>query len=119
VVVLCPAAVVDSPLVREILAGLEEEGVPVGVATTDEAGPAITLAHAAARSSALDVGVGVDTTGTVCVHHAKLPPESAAVSGTAAQARVLGHNAARLVTGIPFKPVVPLPSEGDRHGRSV
>ena len=87
---------------REIDAGMEEEGVPFRMAQSDLA-TAQELAHAAALASNLDVGVGVDAAGTICVHHAKLPLEAPALTGAADSARTLGHNAARLVSGIPFK----------------
>ena len=67
-------------------------------------GGARELAFAAAQASNLDVGVGVDATGYICVHHAKLSPDAPAVAGPASSARTMGHNAARLVVGIPFKP---------------
>ncbi|HVV09424.1 glycerol dehydratase reactivase beta/small subunit family protein [Amycolatopsis sp.] len=99
-----PAVVVycAQPCLREILAGLEEEGVPARVELRDDM-DATTLAFLAAQESALDVGIGADTSGAVCVHHAKLPPSCPALLAPAAQARRLGHNAARLVTRIPFK----------------
>ncbi|RBM22707.1 hypothetical protein DI005_06100 [Prauserella sp. PE36] len=89
-------------VLRDLRAGLEEEGVPVRV----EHGPpgdAVTLAFGAAQASSLDVGIGVGAGGEVCVHHAKRPPDSPALTGTAHQARLFGHNAARLVIGIPVK----------------
>jgi propanediol dehydratase-reactivating factor small subunit len=87
---------------REVAAGLEEEGVPWRLQQGGE-GSAPDLAFDAARASALSVGLGVDAEGAVCVHHAKLPAARPVATGPAGQARVLGHNAARLVTGIPFK----------------
>jgi Dehydratase medium subunit len=99
---------------RELTAGLEEEGVPFRVEEAEaagaaeaeaEAGGAAELAHAAAHASTLDVGIGVDAAGHICVHHAKLPPDAPALTGPPRHARSLGHNAARLVTGIPFKKV--------------
>ena len=104
---------------REINAGMEEEGVPCrtesvpcraedGDAT--DGGAARELAFAAAQASNLDVGVGVDALGHICVHHAKLPPDAPAVAGPAPSARTMGHNAARLVVGIPFKQ-----QEGSSH----
>ncbi|MFF3442712.1 glycerol dehydratase reactivase beta/small subunit family protein [Streptosporangium sp. NPDC002721] len=121
----------DRHRLREIGAGMEEEGVPyrvedhrigdgwvgdgwvgdgwvkgdrVGDGCGDVAGGgARELAFAAARASGLGVGVGVDAAGNICVHHAKLPPDAPAMAGTASDARVLGHNAARLVAGVPFK----------------
>ncbi|HEX8780808.1 MAG TPA: glycerol dehydratase reactivase beta/small subunit family protein [Nocardioides sp.] len=92
------------PCLREIGAGLEEEGVPCRTETAAE-GSAPELAFAAALASALDVGVGVDAEGSVCVHHAKLPPDAPALAGPASSARAMGQNAARLVTGIPLKNV--------------
>lgn len=89
---------------REIGAGMEEEGVPYRTETACEGG-ARELAFAAALASGLDVGVGVDADGNVCVHHAKLPPGAPALAGPASSGRVMGQNAARLVTGIPFKNV--------------
>ncbi|GII29984.1 glycerol dehydratase reactivase beta/small subunit family protein [Planotetraspora mira] len=100
VVVLCRPG--NLHCLRELGAGMEEEGVPF---RTEDAtgGSAVELAFAAAQASNLDVGVGVDDAGSVCVHHAKLPPDMPALAGRAADARTLGHNAARLVVGIPFK----------------
>jgi hypothetical protein len=94
----------DRCRLREISAGMEEEGVPFSVEEA-EIGSAVELAHAAAQASMLDVGVGVDAAGNICVHHAKLPPDAPALAGPPRLARSLGHNAARLVTGIPFKSV--------------
>ena len=91
---------------RELTAGMEEEGVPFRVEkAAAEAGGAAELAYAAAHASTLDVGIGVDAVGHICVHHAKLPPDAPALTGPPRHARSLGHNAARLVTGIPFKKV--------------
>jgi hypothetical protein len=92
----------DQCRLRDITAGLEEEGVPFRV-DASPAGSAAELAHFAAQASTLGVGVGMDAAGDICVHHAKLPPDSPALTGPAERARRLGHNAARLVTGVPFK----------------
>ena len=89
---------------RQISAGLEEEGVPFR-AQEAATGSAAELAYAAAHASTLGVGVGLDAAGNICVHHAKLPPDAPALTGPPQQARSLGHNAARLVTGVPFKNV--------------
>lgn len=122
---------------REITAGMEEEGVPCRIESVSrpaenesyraEGGPyraenglcptgnaadggARELAFAAAQASNLDVGIGVDAAGYICVHHAKLPPDAPAVAGPPSSARTMGHNAARLVVGIPFKQ-----QEGSSH----
>ncbi|MFF5987356.1 glycerol dehydratase reactivase beta/small subunit family protein [Prauserella flavalba] len=99
VVVRCAG---DTAVLRDLRAGLEEEGVPVRV-EDGGSGDAVALAFGAAQASSLDVGIGVAAGGAVCVHHAKRPPDSPALTGTARDARLLGHNAARLVTGIPVK----------------
>jgi len=97
------------PVEREVLAGIEEEGVPYSVvhqpaATTNM--PAAELADLAARRSPLQVGVGIGATGQVWVHHAKLaeplPDLGSHGAADAATARALGHDAARLVVGVPL-----------------
>jgi len=73
---------------REIDAGMEEEGVPFRI---EEAvgGSAGELAYAAAQASNLDVGVGVDAVGNICVHHAKLPSDVPALVGSSLTARAM------------------------------
>ena len=91
-------------VLREVRAGLEEEGVPFDVRRYEQTDPC-ALAHEAARDSPLDVGVGL-TDEVLCVHHAKLPREHAVCSestATEGSARRLGHDAARIVTGLPLK----------------
>ena len=90
---------------REIQAGIEEEGVPCQLSDMQQ-NDAILLAHAGAGDSQLGVGVGVSAE-AVCIHHRKLPAEQPLfVSGAAtdtAEWRRFGYNAARLVKGLPFK----------------
>lgn len=102
VVVYCADSVQSTTCVRQIDAGLEEEGIPSRIEYVQDAN-ATELAFAAANASNLDVGVGVDVTGRICIHHAKLPADRPALVGYEAAARDLGHNAARLVSRIPFK----------------
>ncbi len=93
-------------LLREICAGIEEEGVPFEVLPADS-GAAGSLAEAAARRSPLEVGVGLDRTGLTIVHHSKLPagkPVSRTETPTPQAARRAGHDAARVVTGVPLPP---------------
>ena len=94
---------------REVLAGIEEEGVPYSVVPQpmDTPGmPAAELAVRAARRSPLQVGVGIGATGQVWIHHAKLaeplPDLGSHGAADAATARALGHDAARMVVGVPF-----------------
>ena len=102
VLVYCALAADDLGAARELDAGMEEEGVPARIVTVPD-GPAVSLAYAAAQASNLDVGVGIDSSGIISVHHAKMPPNKAALNGSRGTARVMGHNAARLVRGTPFK----------------
>jgi hypothetical protein len=93
---------------RDVLAGIEEEGVPYLLVPSDAGVAAAELARRAALRSPLNVGVGVGAAGEVCIQHAKLSdplPELSSGEGSDAGARrVLGHNAARIVVGVPLKP---------------
>jgi hypothetical protein len=95
-------------VVRELLAGIEEEGVPyaelpVSDAEVDSA--TVDLAIRAARRSPLQVGVGIGPAGDICVCHAKVaePIFELPAGSAGAAARTLGHNAARMVVGLPLR----------------
>lgn len=92
-------------IIREIRAGIEEEGVPYAL-LKGEVGDAVALAWQAANSSRLGVGVGISPT-DLCIHHHKFPVLeplfTSATDGDPAQWRQFGYNAARLVKGLPFK----------------
>lgn len=90
-------------ILRAVRAGLEEEGVPCRVERA-AADHACRLSHDAARASALDVGIGLDQEGSLALHHAKFAAGTPVLTAGPRAARALGHNAARLVTGLPFKP---------------
>lgn len=96
------------PLTRDVLAGIEEEGVPYTVVDVADGVSAPDLARQAAMQSPLQVGVGIGASGGICVHHDMLvdplPELSSAVPADRGAARVLGHNAARMVIGLPLKP---------------
>ncbi|GAB3246858.1 glycerol dehydratase reactivase beta/small subunit family protein [Kineosporia babensis] len=88
-------------LLREICAGMEEEGVPFEVVPQAD-GQALDLAYQAAQRSPLEVGIGLDATGLTIVHHSKLPREKPITrTRTARQA---GQQAARVVIGAPLTP---------------
>lgn len=104
---------------RQVHAGLEEEGVHVRIEERPDRGDegAVELAYAAACASTLAVGVGLDANGTICVHHAKLPPSSPFLTRDQASGttlRWIGHNAARTVKGMPLKPAT---RESERTSR--
>lgn len=97
---------------NSILEGMEEEGIPA--LTSQKTGTdAVLLAHEAAASSRLDVGVALLAEPVQAVlHHRELPAERplAFCKGqeiSNQELRLLGANAARLVKGDPLLEEVP------------
>ncbi|MGY1764069.1 glycerol dehydratase reactivase beta/small subunit family protein [Geodermatophilus sp. SYSU D00779] len=93
-------------VLRQVCAGVEEEGVPADVTEVPGPDDATALAHAAAAESRLSVGIGLDAAGAAAVHHGTLP-EGAPVLATPAQAlasdwRRVGRVAARVVKHLPL-----------------
>lgn len=90
---------------REIQAGVEEEGVPCSLVSS-VAADAVHLAYKGAHASPLGVGIGIGPD-SLCVHYQKLPENQPlfVLTGEGSQAmwRNFGYNAARLVKGLPFK----------------
>jgi hypothetical protein len=102
---------VDESLYKWIAVGAEEEGIPCRLEPADETEDdtdVAALAHAAAQSSRLDVGVGI-ASGQVAVHERHMPVERPVIiseveEGHARQVcRSAGANAARLVIGTPLR----------------
>lgn len=92
---------------RELLFGLEEEGIPwVAEPSTEDS--AVKLAFAASTASRLGVGLGVNNREAV-LHYEKLsetePLFRLPADAPPARKRSLGANAARLVKKLPFKPL--------------
>lgn len=89
---------------REILLGMEEEGVPYLVQTSDELNP-LALAHEASLCSRLGVGMGVSLD-FVVITTEKLPERRPYIvqilNLNAATDRALGANAARIVKRLPL-----------------
>ncbi|MGY1828041.1 MULTISPECIES: glycerol dehydratase reactivase beta/small subunit family protein [unclassified Blastococcus] len=97
----------DATVLRELHAGMEEEGVPTREVVLPHGSPdAVAMAHAAATDSRLEVGIGVDAAGAVAVHHGKLPARRAVlVVGAGAgpvELRRAGRTAGRVVKGLPL-----------------
>ena len=90
---------------REVLLGIEEEGIPFRL-QHHPAGDVVDSAWQAARSSPLLVGIACDRH-TLVVHYKNLPasaPLFTLMHHQDSQAhRHTGNNAARLVKGIPFR----------------
>lgn len=94
-------------LLKEIKAGIEEEGVPYNsiVAKGDTQHPAC-LAYQSAKSSLLDVGVGIEE--GIALTIKQLPKDKTLYyiqQPSMKQARRIGNNAGRYVKGLPFKEV--------------
>lgn len=92
--------VFDADAFKEVCAGLEEEGVPYSLQEESRLDNCIELAAMAASSSTLQVGIGIDRTGNLCVHHEKLKKEEPYLLGDLQNGRKAGKNAARLVKGL-------------------
>ncbi|WP_378954829.1 glycerol dehydratase reactivase beta/small subunit family protein [Pelosinus sp. sgz500959] len=91
--------------IREVQAGMEEEGIPCSIMQSNE-NDVIVLAYQAASASKLGVGVGIGQDG-LSIQYDKLPAKEPlfllTTPGTPTDWRKFGYNAARLVKGIPFK----------------
>lgn len=90
-----------------ICCGLEEEGIPFNDVKIEE-GNLNLMAHQAAESSRLNVGIALGANNEVIIHHKKLEvnnPFLAKKIDKNFQAQIIGSNAARLVKGIPVKEI--------------
>lgn len=101
-----PSGLKDLKLIREIGFGIEEEGIPYMTVEVSE-GEYRELAERASGHSQLEVGIGVDAAGMICLHQAKLPEGfylfESSVYSHGISLRDFGANSARLVKGMPFK----------------
>lgn len=95
----------DSNIVDLITYGIEEEGIPY-LTISHGCSDYKELAIRASNESQLDVGIGIDASGNMCLHHAKLPDEyylfDSKHFNDKKRLRDIGVNGARLVKGIPF-----------------
>lgn len=92
----------DSNQIKEVCAGLEEEGVSFLLKECDKANNFTELGNIAAGMSPLNVGIGIDQFGKLCVHHEKLKSEEPYIQDILQNGRKSGKNAARLVKGLPL-----------------
>ncbi|MHB1042811.1 MAG: glycerol dehydratase reactivase beta/small subunit family protein [Eubacteriales bacterium] len=107
IVLMCPDDGFFEAQKREIMLGIEEEGVPVAVKTGE--GEADDLGFEAARMSPLEVGIGLDKQGKAVLQHRKLsrrrPLFTVDLNLRPEAARSIGINAARLVKALPLKKI--------------
>jgi hypothetical protein len=90
---------------REVLFGIEEEGIPYEIIKKDDK-DAVDLSYIACEQSSLGVGIGIDGK-NIAIHYIKLkkdiPLYEMSIESNDFILRALGINAARLVKGVPFK----------------
>ena len=95
-----------APVLRQVCAGAEEEGVPTDVVDVPRPDDATALAHAAAGESRLGVGIGLGSSGAAAVHHGTLPERTPVVAMPAQSLssdwRRVGRIAARVVKHLPL-----------------
>lgn len=92
---------------KQLLYGIEEEGIPYEV-LTHSGSTALTLAWEACLDSRLEVGIGLDNE-LLILHYRKLEADKPLfiipARAPEEELRALGANAARLVKRLPFKPL--------------
>lgn len=96
----------DEDLLREVCAGIEEEGVLYQVLSRE--GDLDTLAYEAAKESMLGSGIGISGT-RLAMQMQRLPRGNNVFELNAPafwQCRNLGANSARAIKKMPFKPVL-------------
>lgn len=115
--------IIDLPLanvLREVLAGIEEQGAAARVVKAWHTSDLATIAHAAARLSGSGIGIGILSRGTTMIHQRDLPrlsslelfPQSPLM--TAEVFRNVGRNAAQYAKGESPQPV---PTLNDQMAR--
>jgi len=98
---------VDKEILAPLLYGMEEEEIPFEIFELDSGYDLCHAAYQAAVESSLSVGVAMDQH-SVILHYKSLPeqePLFKVSTNDLAEVMKLGTNAARLVKGIPFKPL--------------
>lgn len=96
----------DDKLIKEICAGMEEEGVPFEITKYTDSDVDM-LCYEASKNSVLGVGIGVINY-LVAIQMSPLPKGKNLFRidhPTLIQGRLLGMNAARAVKRMPFKPI--------------
>lgn len=95
----------NEEVMKEVCAGIEEEGVPFETIKLEESYKAAELSRKAAISSVVEAGIGIDEY-KACFYcttlKTKTPLMESEVKDKKAL-RTLGSNAARYVKKIPFK----------------
>ena len=99
-------------ILREVLAGVEEEGLRTRLVRVPRSIDLGTIGSTAARLSGSGISIGLQAKGTALIHSAELPPLanlelfSIAPRITAERYRELGRNAARYAKGLAPEPLL-------------
>jgi propanediol dehydratase large subunit len=107
-------------VLRSILSGLEDEGVPARVVRIHHTADCAFIGHAGAQLSGSGVAIGIQSKGTTVIHRRDLVPLenlelfSHAPSLNLDAYRQIGRNAARYALG---RPVTPVPVRHDNTAR--
>lgn len=109
-----------SKVLREVIAGIEEEGVEARVVKVYRTSDVAFVAHDAAKLSGSGIGVGIQSKGTTVIHQKELMPLSnlelfpQAPLITLDDYRSIGKNAAKYAKGQSPNPV---PTKNDQMAR--
>lgn len=115
--------IVDIPhdqVIREIMAGIEEEGATCRVIKVYRTADVSFVAHDAAKLSGSGIGIGIQSKGTTVIHQKDLPPLSnvelfsQAPLIDLATFRQIGKNAAKYAKG---ESPAPVPVRNDQMAR--
>ncbi len=107
-------------VLREVLAGIEEEGVTARVIKVYETSDVSFIAHKAAEISGSGIGIGIQSKGTTVIHQKDLPPLSNLELFPQAPLidldtyRQIGKNAAKYAKG---EAPTPVPVRNDQMAR--
>lgn len=98
-------------LLREVVAGIEEEGLKARVVRVKHTADVAFIAHTAAKLSGSGIGIGIQSRGTAVIHHKDLQPLNnlelfpQCPVLTLETYRAIGRNAARYAKGESPDPV--------------
>ncbi|MGL5244925.1 MAG: glycerol dehydratase reactivase beta/small subunit family protein, partial [Sarcina sp.] len=106
--IYCTSKVEGFEYFNDILWGIEEEELPFFVKQIENLNSK-ELSHRASKESRLGIGIGVDKEGIICLTTNKLHKEqplfTLSISKNRDNVRATGTNSARLVKGLPLKPL--------------
>ncbi len=112
-----------SDVLRQICAGIEEEGLKFRFIRVYKTADVGFIAHQAAKASGSGIGIGIQSRGTTVIHQKDLPPLSNLELFSQAPLieldtfRAIGRNAGQYAKGMSPDPVTRWPSRSTRQSR--